>query len=190
MCTISKIGINSGMAALIPLIWEVTLISKYWGCLRIIPLRYHITHSHVCFSMGSGLIEQYYAAISGFPGGTSGKEPTCQCRRHKKCRFDPWVRKSLWRRKWLATPVFSPGKSHGQRSLAGYSPWGLTESDTTEYTHPLPWDSLQDPLSSLKLKTLNWISTLLVFSEISKLPSASSHISNIKSWHFCLRNGS
>ena len=37
-----------------------------------------------------------------------------------------------WRRKWQHTPVLLPGKSHGQRSLAGYSPWGLKESDTTE----------------------------------------------------------
>ena len=39
-------------------------------------------------------------------------------------QFDPWVRKIPWRRKWQPTP-FLPGKSHGQRSLAGYSPWGL-----------------------------------------------------------------
>ena len=48
------------------------------------------------------------------------------CRVHLQCRrrgFDPWVRKSLWRRKWQPTPVFLPGKSHGQRSLAGYSSW-------------------------------------------------------------------
>ena len=45
----------------------------------------------------------------------------CHCRRH---RFDPWVRKIPWRRKWQPTPVFMPGKSHGQRSLVGYSPWG------------------------------------------------------------------
>ena len=38
--------------------------------------------------------------------------------------FDPWVRKIPWRRKWQPTPVFLPGKSHGQRSLGGYSPWG------------------------------------------------------------------
>ena len=68
-----------------------------------------------------------------FPGGTSGKEPTCQCRRHKRCRFDPWVRKIPWRRMpWQPTPVFLPGESHGQRSLADYSPWGCKESDTTE----------------------------------------------------------
>ena len=37
--------------------------------------------------------------------------------------FDPWVGKIPWRRKWQPTPVFLPGKSHGQRSLAGYSPY-------------------------------------------------------------------
>jgi len=41
--------------------------------------------------------------------------------------FDPWVRKTPWRRKWQPTPVFLPGESHGQRSLAGYSPWGHKE---------------------------------------------------------------
>ena len=40
-----------------------------------------------------------------------------------------------WRRKWQPTPVFLPGKSHGQRSLVGYSSWGCKESDPTEYTH-------------------------------------------------------
>ena len=39
-------------------------------------------------------------------------------------RFDPWVRKIPWRRKWQATPVFLSEKSHGQRRLVGYSPWG------------------------------------------------------------------
>ena len=38
--------------------------------------------------------------------------------------FNPWVGKISWRRKRLPTPVFWPGESHGQRSLAGYSPWG------------------------------------------------------------------
>ena len=39
-------------------------------------------------------------------------------------RFDPWVRKIPWRRAWQPTSVFLPGEFHGQRSLAGYSPWG------------------------------------------------------------------
>ena len=42
-----------------------------------------------------------------------------------RCKFDPWVRKTAWRRKWQPTPVFLPEKSHGERSLVGYSPWGL-----------------------------------------------------------------
>ena len=71
--------------------------------------------------------------VMGFPAGASGKEPACQCRKHKRSRFHPWVRKIPWRRKWLPTPVFLPGKSHGQRSLAGYSPRGCKESDTTEW---------------------------------------------------------
>ena len=59
----------------------------------------------------------------------SGKESPCQCR---KLRFDPWVRKIPWRRKWLPIAVFLPGKSHGQGSLAGCSPWNCNELDTTE----------------------------------------------------------
>ena len=62
--------------------------------------------------------------VLGFQSGTSGKEPTCQCRRCKRHGFEPWVGKIPWRRAWQPTPVFLPGESHGQRSLAGYSPWG------------------------------------------------------------------
>ena len=71
-------------------------------------------------------------SASAFPGGASGKEPACQCRRHKSLRFDPWVGKIPWRRKWPPTPVFLPGEFHEQKSLVGYSPWGLKESDMTE----------------------------------------------------------
>ena len=58
------------------------------------------------------------------PRRGSGKESACQCRRHKRHEFDPWVRKIPWRRKWKPTLAFLPRKFHGQRSLAGYSPWG------------------------------------------------------------------
>ena len=64
------------------------------------------------------------AGEAGFPGGTSGKESTCQCRRCKKCRFSPWVGKITWRRKWQPAPVFLPGKFRRQRSLVGSSPQG------------------------------------------------------------------
>ena len=49
-----------------------------------------------------------------------------------RCRFDPWVGKIPWRRKWPPIPVFLPGDSQGQRSLVSYSPWGPKELDTTE----------------------------------------------------------
>ena len=62
-----------------------------------------------------------------------------QCRRPG---FDPWVGKIPWRRKWQPTPVLLPGKSHGQRNLVGYSPWGCKESDTTERLHFYFWCSM------------------------------------------------
>ena len=68
----------------------------------------------------------------GFPGGPSGKEPACRCRRRKRRRFNPWVGKIPWRRPWRPPPVFLPGESRGQRGLAGYSPWGHKESGATE----------------------------------------------------------
>ena len=70
----------------------------------------------------------------GFSTGTFGKEPAFQCRRHKRCVFDPWVGKIPWHRKWQPTPVFLPGESHGQRHLVGYSPWVYKELDMTEAT--------------------------------------------------------
>ena len=67
--------------------------------------------------------------LFGLPWWLSCKESSYQCRR---CGFNPWVGKIPWRRKWQPTPVSLPGKSHGQRSLVGYSPRGHKESDTTE----------------------------------------------------------
>ena len=66
----------------------------------------------------------------GLPRWHSGKGSACQCRRHRRHRFQPWVGKIAWRRKWQSTPVFLPG----QRSLAGYSPWDYKESYMTEHT--------------------------------------------------------
>ena len=57
----------------------------------------------------------------------SGKEPASQCRRCRRHGFHPWVGKIPYRRKWQPTPVFLPGKFHGQQNLVGYSPWGHKE---------------------------------------------------------------
>ena len=67
----------------------------------------------------------------GLPGGPDDKESACNTR-------DPGL--VSWRREWLPTPVFLPGEFHGQRRMAGYSPWGHKESDTTERLS-LPLDS-------------------------------------------------
>ena len=65
------------------------------------------------------LIHMYW--MPRLPWWLSGKESTCQCR---SLGFNLWIQKIPWRRKWQPTPVFLPGKFHGQRSLAGYNPWG------------------------------------------------------------------
>ena len=65
----------------------------------------------------------------GVPGHASGKESVGQCRRRKRHGFDPWVRKIPWYRKWQPTIVFSPGKFHGQRRLAGYA-HGVAKNQT------------------------------------------------------------
>ena len=68
------------------------------------------------------------------PGGASGEEYVCPCRRHERCsRFNPWVRKVTCRRTRQPTPVFLPGESQGQRILADYSPWGHKELDITDW---------------------------------------------------------
>ena len=86
-----------------------------------------------------------------FPGGASGKELTCQCRRCKRHGFDPWVGKIPWRRAWQPTPVFSPRESLEQRSLAGYNPWVRKESDMAEATgHALQVTGTQSPSQGLR----------------------------------------
>ena len=75
----------------------------------------------------------FLQTINRLPRWLRGKESTYRCRRHRRCRFDPWVRKIPWRRKWQPTPVFLPGESHGHRSLVGCSSWHPKELDTTEH---------------------------------------------------------
>ena len=77
----------------------------------------------------------YLLKYGQLPRWFNGKESTCQCKRHRRARFHPWVWKMTWNRKWQPTPVFLPGKFYEHRSLAGYSQWGCIESDMTEHTH-------------------------------------------------------
>ena len=70
----------------------------------------------------------------GFPGGSDSKASACKAGMGRS-RFYPRVGKIPWRRQWQSTPALLPGKSHGRRSLIGYSPGGRKESDTTERLH-------------------------------------------------------
>ena len=67
--------------------------------------------------------------MMGLPGGSDRKESVCNA---ADLGSIPGSGRFPWRREWLPTPVFLPGESYGQRSLAGYSPWGCKESDRTE----------------------------------------------------------
>ena len=73
--------------------------------------------------------------FEGFPGGSVVKN-LLTMEETQETRFDPCVGK---RRKWQLTPVFLPGKSHGQRSLAGYRLWGHKELNTTEHIRKPPF---------------------------------------------------
>ena len=69
-----------------------------------------------------GINEEVGIDINTVQGGTRGKELAYQCRRYKRCCFNPWAGKIPWRRTRQPTPVFLPGESHEQRSLVGCSP--------------------------------------------------------------------
>ena len=109
----------------------------------------------------------------GFPGGASGQEPACQSKRHKRHGFNPWVRKIPWRRAWQPILVFFPGESHGQRSLAGYSPWGRKELDTTEATQHASThtkrgmgspggSAIKNPPATQEMWFTHWVGKILV----------------------------
>ena len=69
------------------------------------------------------------------PGASLVAQMERVCLQFGRFRCDPWVGKIPRRRKWQPTPVLLPEKFHGWCNLAGYSPWGHKESDTTERLH-------------------------------------------------------
>ena len=88
---------------------------------------YEMALSEEVITLGYTLLVD--AQNNGIPRWLSGKESVCQCRRRG---FDPWL--GPWRRNWQPTPVFLPGKSHGQRNLMGYYQWGHKELDTNKHS--------------------------------------------------------
>ena len=106
-----------------------------------------------------------FTSASGFPGGVSDKELACQRRRCKRRWFDPWVGRIPWKRAWQHTPVFLPGDSCGQRSLADVVR-GVTKS----------WTRLER--LSMHAQAFTWgLLCLRCLSPTPALPSlASSHL--------------
>ena len=95
-------------------IWESRAIS-HWGTLGV---EYKTQSTPPVVQRCQGIYPQWTSQVA-----LVVKNPPA-CRRHRGHGFNPWVTKILWSRKWQPTQVFLPGKSHGQRSLAGYSSWG------------------------------------------------------------------
>ena len=128
--------------------------------------------------------------------GSTVAQMVSTCLQCGRPRFDPWVGKIPWRRKWQPTPVLLPEKSHGQRSLVDYSPWGCKESDTQQF-HTLTkqailhqascstWGSV--PTNSAPFSPLSHLSVLLVMrAEETSVPPPVSLLTYIllKTIHF------
>ena len=128
----------------LPALWEEEEV-KSFSCIRLFATPWTVAHQ-VPPSMGFSR-QEYWSGLPFPPPGDlpnpwiEPRSPTLQADAliseppGKQCgrpAFDPWVRKSPWRREWLTTPVFLPEESHEQRSLAGCSPVGLPGSDTTD----------------------------------------------------------
>ena len=114
----------------------------------------------------------------GFPGCASGKESAWQCRRLKRCGFNPWVRKIPWRRKCHPTQVFLWGESQGQRSLVA-TVHGVTNSQIllSIWAHNNLYNS----------KPNNWFSVLIYLTNQQQLPELSTSFSVIHFQHFASR---
>ena len=124
-----------------------------------------------------------------FPGDTSVKEPTCQCRRHRRRGFNPWVGKIPCRRAWQPTLVFLPGKSHGHRKLAGYNPqWKWSCSVMSDSFRPhrphrgaLPGSSVHGIFQAI---VLEWIA--ISFCSRSSRPRDRTRVSRIVDRRFTI----
>ena len=118
----------------------ITLLSTFRDCLImsvcvcVYLLIGFLTYQHIEFlshSFWFWLFMFKYVKLLGFPGHSVVVNILPANAGDMRWRFNPWVRMTPWKRKWQPTPIFLPGKSHRQRSLADYSPWGRKEFNIT-----------------------------------------------------------
>ena len=140
-----------------------------------------------CILTSGGSFIRVLILLLGLPSWLRGKVFACQCRRSRRLGFDPWVGKIPCRRAWHPTPVLLPGEPHGQRSPAGCSAWGHSESDMTDWMHrrhPI-WRLLRKPV----LASSCWLLCLLYtagFSSPSSPPGLTCALFLESAATFCL----
>ena len=136
----------------------------------------------------------------GLLGGTSGKEPACQCRRHKGRAFDPWVGKIPWRRAWQSTPVFLPGECPWTEEPSRLQSIGSQRlrydwSDLAQHIHPAEvlqvcFVRTNQWIFWFVLWLLHWLAfislsfTLEFWIIISKVGPGFTYLKNLHSWEF------
>ena len=121
----------------------LTAVCSYGPPLQQDKLSYKLIDRFRCFTphLECELLQVWLCSscqLSSYLWWLSGKESAWKCRRCKRCGFNPWVKKISQSRKWQPTQVLLPEKSHGQRSLVGYSPWGCKKLDTTVHMPGYP----------------------------------------------------
>ena len=116
----------------LPVVWDCSETSFFFFFTFYFILEYSQLTMFVIGSSGTQPYIYVYPFSPEWLLRRHGEESTCQWRRCKKLVFDPWVRKRPSSRKWQPTPVSLPVPFHGQRSLAGYSPWRFQKPDRTQ----------------------------------------------------------
>ena len=128
-CCSFIVSLKSQGASVFQLCSPPSILCLFWrGVLLPLHINFRISLS-ISIKWLGGILVGIALNLLGLPSWLSGKESTCQCRRHKRRGFDPWVRKIPWRRKWQPTSVFLPGKSHGQRTWRA-TVYGVVKSQT------------------------------------------------------------
>ena len=147
-------------------------IFKLWILLSLLPDTSKTKHVYGTYSIHIVFIKWDASLLIGVSIQVDGASLVAQmvknCLKYRRPRWDPWFRKTPWRREWLLT-VFLSGEFQGQRSVVGYSPWACKDSDMTEWlthTHTHPSRCLNDTsiiscfliedIEIICQKTFNW----------------------------------